>query len=84
MSKETDIVVLLNSKARHQLTAEAMLPSQELKLKPAFTDINRDAEIAQIIKLILPKGLKNSLLSGTVLTHIRNQLNLDTKIKMKE
>ena len=38
------------------------------KLKINFPEINRDSEMAQIIKLILPKALKSSLMSGTLVS----------------
>ena len=73
MMNESDIVVLLNSKCRHNLTMEAMKTNENLLLKPVFSPVDKEAELAQIINKICPKNMKNSLMSGTVMSHLRKQ-----------
>ena len=71
MMNESDIVVLLNSKCGHNLTMEAMKTNENLLLKPVFSPVDKEAELAQIINKICPKNMKNSLMSGTVMSHLR-------------
>lgn len=73
MKSENDIQVLVNSKRRNELQQQAVQMPKNQKLKINFPEINRDAEMAQIIKLILPKSLKSSLMSGTLVSQMRKQ-----------
>lgn len=68
---EVDLVVLLKAKLRHDLQLEANKAVENYPLKNSLPEINRNDEIACIVKQILPKKLRPSLLSSTLTSQIR-------------
>lgn len=46
MAQEPEIVVLMNSKNRQNLAAEAIQKSEVLQLKIVFIEVTKDAEIS--------------------------------------
>ena len=68
---EVDLVVLLKARLRHDLELEASKAVENYPLKNSLSAINRDDEIACIVKHILPKKLRPTLLSSTLTSQIR-------------
>jgi hypothetical protein len=73
MISEPDILVLLGSKLRQELAAEANKRIPAGEFKDALPEIRKEDEIACIVKKIVPGSLRPSLLSSTLTSSIRRK-----------
>ena len=64
-------MVLAKAKIRNDLLIEASKAIENYELKNTLPQIDRENEIATIVKHILPKKLRPALLSSTLTSQIR-------------
>ena len=68
---ESDFMILQKSKLRQDLIVESSKEVPNYDLKNSIPEFNKENEIAIIVKLLLPKKLRPSLLSSTIVSQIR-------------
>lgn len=71
MNNESDIQVLAQSKTRSEIMKEASRDVPQYDFLKNIPVINKQNEIACIVKCILPKSLRHSLMSSTLNYNIR-------------
>ena len=64
---------LIQSPYRFEIENEANRKIETVYLKPVFTEIKRDEEIASIVRAIIPQHLRNTLISNTVSSQIKKK-----------
>ena len=64
-------MILQKSKLRQDLIVESSKEVPNYDLKNSIPEFNKENEIAIIVKLLLPKKLRPSLLSSTIVSQIR-------------
>ena len=84
MTTETQLDILAMSNLRISLAKEANQKIGNIGFKDVFPDVNKQEELACMIKLLVPKALRPTLLSSTLTSTIRRRHTLDKERSRKE